>query len=302
MSPIRVIVRVPASSANLGPGFDCIALALDLWNQAEFSLEGNCLQINVTGEGKQQLSINERNLVARSFAYFYQSRNEQLPSGIRIDCHNNIPLSSGLGSSAAASLLGLMGANALLGSPATLSEILQMAIEMEGHPDNASAALYGGLVVVSDDGSQLITHSIQIPELHVVIVIPQMRFPTHLSRAALPTQLSLKDTVYNMAHTALVVEALRSNDLDLLGKSMKDRLHQPYRLPLIPGAETSSQAALQAGASAVCISGAGPGLIAFINLSDPVKVADAMCAAFTALGTNCEHLILTSTNQGAHFI
>ncbi len=220
------------------------------------------------------------------------------PGGLRIQCNNQIPLGSGLGSSAAACLTGLMAANALSGQAASLDEILNLASEMEGHPDNVAAALLGGLVIVVRDQTTILARRFDLPDLRVVVVIPEIDLPTGVARSALPLQVPLKDAVFNLGRTALVCEAIRTGDYNLLGKVMVDRLHQPYRLPLIPGGEQALQAARQAGASAVAISGAGPGLIAFSSQAAE-KVAAAMTAEFETRQVACRTLFLSSSNHGA---
>ena len=195
MSPVKVSVRVPATIANLGPGFDCLAMALDLWNQADFSLNGNDLILDVEGEGQETLPHDGNNLVAQAASYLYQSRGLQVPKGLAVHCNNSIPLGSGMGSSASATLLGLLGANALLGSPLSPREILQMAFEIEGHPDNAAAALYGGLVIVTPEEEALITRTIPVPAIRLVIVLPEVSLPTRVARAILPDKVPFKDAV-----------------------------------------------------------------------------------------------------------
>jgi homoserine kinase len=298
LNPVQVSVRVPASVANLGPGFDCLALALDLWNQADFSVLEDGLILDVEGEGQDTLPHDGNNLVAQAAVYLFQSRGSQVPKGLVINCHNSIPLGSGMGSSASASLLGLLGANALLGSPLTYQEILQMAFEIEGHPDNAAAALYGGLAMVTPEEEHLISRSIPVPPIQLVIALPDVTLPTRVARAILPDKVPFKDAVFNCGHIPLVVEALRTGDLDLLGAALQDRLHQPYRLPLIKGADRALQAACNAGAVATGISGAGPGLFAFIR-DDPATIQEAVRSAFRSSGITCRTWVLESTNQGA---
>src|SRR5262249_44105975 len=177
-----------------------------------------------------------------------------------VDCVNQIPLSSGLGSSAAAKLTGLLAANALLGKPLSSNEILNLATEMEGHPDNVAPAMLGGLVVSTMEAGNVIAHKIigeeNPPPIYITVVVPEFHLPTRESRTALPQQVSLKDAVHNISHTVLVAEAFRNGDVDLLSKVMTDTLHQPHRLPLIPGAQVAMNSAREAGASAAALSGA----------------------------------------------
>jgi len=293
-----VTVRIPATTANLGPGFDCLGMALNLWNQAIFSIEKSGLEITVQGEGQGVLPRNHRNHIARAFFAYFESMHLPAPSGLRIRCDNQIPLGSGLGSSAAACLAGLVAANGLSGGQASMEEILCLATEMEGHPDNVTAALLGGLIIVVKDEDKILTRRYDVPDLRVAVVIPEINLPTEVARAALPVQVPLKDAVFNLGRTALVFDAIRSGDYDLLGQVMVDRLHQPYRLSLILGGAQALQAATEAGASAVAISGAGPGLIAFSS-DAAEKVATAMVTVFEGFHIACRKLILSSSNQGA---
>lgn len=300
MMPEQVTVRIPATTANLGPGFDCLALALDLWNETTFSLEGKGIQLEITGEGETTLSKDERNLLVRTMLSCFQSLGVPKPEGLRVVCRNAIPLGSGMGSSASAVLAGLLGARALLGHTIDTDQILRLAVEIEGHADNAAAALLGGLVIVVQEQRSFYTHRIQIPSLEVAYILPDVRLPTQVARAALPKQISLFDAVFNIGHTALVIEALRNGDLSLLQKAMQDRLHQPYRLKLIPGAADAFQAAQQAGASAVALSGAGPGLVAFCA-GRSSEIASAMLTAFEQAGIGARTFILKTTTKGAEF-
>ena len=281
MSLVRV--RVPATSANLGPGFDSLSLALDWWNEADFVLDGEGMQVEVHSEGAKSLPSGRDNLIAAAALRLFQLTGASAPHGLRINCNNTIPLGSGLGSSAAAVLLGLLGANRLLGDPLSMDQILALAAELEGHPDNAAPALFGGLTAAVMTSNGVIYRRLAVPALALAVVVPQFSLPTRAARAALPAQVALEDAVYNLSRSTLVVEALRSADLDLLGQVMDDRLHQPYRLPLIPGAQAARQAALDAGAVACVLSGAGPSLLA-VARSDPRPLAAAMLAAFQAAG------------------
>jgi homoserine kinase len=295
-----VRVRVPASAANLGPGFDCLGLALDLWNQATFKPGGRGVRMRVSGEGSQQLPHEESNLVVQAMQRFYHHRGLAVPGNLSITCHNEIPLSAGLGSSATAILLGLLGANALSGAAATQEEILELAAEMEGHADNSAASLAGGLVLVTRFGEHIHTRRYDLAKvpISIAMAVPAVELPTQAARRALPKQVPMPDAVFNLGHVPLVIEALCSGDLEMLGKAMDDRLHQPYRLPLIPGAEGAFLAARHSGAAAVAISGAGPGVVAFVH-GDAAPVAQAMVAAFNAASVRARGLTLKISLQGA---
>ncbi len=211
-------------------------------------------------------------------------------------------MSSGLGSSSAAILTGLLAGNVLLGSPLNRAEILNLAAEMEGHPDNVAPAMLGGLIVAIIEDHQVVGRQIPLgSDFHVTVVLPDFYLPTKQARAALPKRIPLKHAVYNISRAALVVEAFRSGDLTLLGQVMNDRLHQPYRLKLIPGAEAAMDAAHQAGAEAVALSGAGPSLIAFSSKAE-AGLGEAMQRAFEAEGLKSRVFHLRASGRGAEII
>lgn len=295
---MKMKVRVPASTANMGPAFDCLALALDLWNEAEFELGGDGLQVSVRGEGAERLPRHERNLVYRAVARVYEEVSEAPPKNIRIVCDNKIPLGSGLGSSAAASLAGLLGANALLRNPLKPELVMRLGAELEGHADNLAAALYGGLVLVKHTEWRTTAQALECAAWQAVYVLPQVRLSTRAARAALPKKVSMADAVFNMGNALAVREALRTGSLAALAEAMQDRLHQPYRLPLLPGAADALAAAQRAGAAAG-LSGAGPGLIAFVEPGREQAVLAAMLAAFEAHKLAARHFVLRSSAQGA---
>jgi homoserine kinase len=296
-----VTIRVPATTANLGPGFDCLALALDLWNQAVFTLVGKGIHVEVRGEGQGGLPEDQENMIAQAAIYYWETNHLRVPSGLFIQCDNQIPLGSGLGSSAAATLTGMLAARKLGGHSATDLELLELASRLEGHSDNIAACLKGGLVGVTGSQGKMIISQWDVPKLDVVVVIPDLDFPTTAARAALPNAIAMEDAVFNLGRILLVSDALRKGDLELLGRVMEDRLHQPYRLKMIPGSQEVLKAAGCAGAVACALSGAGPGLIAFVN-HNPHQVAQAMVAAFSKAGVNSRSLVLSSSNMGAAII
>jgi homoserine kinase len=305
---MKVHVKVPATTANLGPGFDALGLALNLWNEAEFVCTGdNKIVLTVSGEGEGKLSLNAENAVAEAALQIYDQTGKNC-TGLHIDCLNRVPLSSGMGSSSAAMLTGMLGANALLGNPLTDEEILKLAIETEGHPDNVAPAMLGGLVASIVHENRVF--SMRLPakanhgSIHATIVLPDFDFPTKQARAILPKQVERKDAIYNISRAVLVTEALRTGNLDLLGIAMKDSLHQPYRLPLIPGAIAALEAGKKAGASAVALSGAGPALIAFSSKTeapygDDTGIGGAMKRAFESAGLSARIFELGTSYEGA---
>ena len=302
---MKVQVKVPATTANLGPGFDALGLALDLWNETEFSCtDDKQIQVTIEGEGAGILPADATNAVVDAALTIYERSKKSCP-GLHVHCINRVPLSSGLGSSSAALLTGMLGANALLGNPFNDEEILRLAIETEGHPDNVAPAMLGGLVasIVYDDHvvSMRLPARANRSRLHVTIVLPDFDFPTKQARAILPKQVDRKDAIYNISRAVLVTEALRTGDLDLLGKAMSDALHQPYRIPLIPGAQAAMDAAHHAGAGAVALSGAGPSLIAFSSKPEPA-IGQAMKRSFEAAGLQARIFELGTSYEGAEVL
>jgi homoserine kinase len=299
---MKIIVRVPATSANLGPGFDSLGLALDLWNEAEFiPTNDRKISLTVEGEGRDTLPTDANNAIVDAALQVYTLAGKSY-HGMQIRCTNRVPLGSGLGSSSAALLTGMLGANAILGEPFSRDEILKLAIETEGHPDNVAPAMLGGLVASIIHESHVVSLRITLTDqrapIHITVVFPDFDFPTKQARAILPRQIELKDAIYNLSRAVIITEAFRQGDLNMLHEAMSDKLHQPYRLPLIPGAQVAMDAAKGAGASAVALSGAGPSLIAFSSKPDPA-VGEAMKRAFEAAGLQARVFQLKMSDHGA---
>jgi homoserine kinase len=291
-------VRVPASTANLGPAFDCLGLALDLWNETSFEITGDSVVVEIDGEGRDALANDETNLMARAFVGFFARAGEPAPNGVRIVAKQRIPLGGGLGSSAAALLTGMLAANALLRKPHKPAEVLAIAAKEEGHADNLAASLYGGLVLVTEENGGFDIKKLECAPVQAVLITPALPLSTKDSRKALPSEVSLKDAVFNIGRSLRVAEALRAGDIAELNAAMHDRLHQPHRLALIPGAAEAVAAAQQAGAAAA-LSGAGPSLIAFVEPGREKPVAEAMRAPFGERGIKTELYLLNSTSAGA---
>lgn len=299
---MKITIKVPATSANLGPGFDALGLALDLWNVTTVT-PAKEFSVRVTGEGAGRLASGKNNLIIRAAQRLAERAGKSLPV-FHAECVNQIPLSSGMGSSSAAIVTGLLAGNASLENPFSREEILNFACEMEGHPDNVAPAMLGGLVVSTTSYSKgmeqgkVIARQIPIDmNMHITIVLPDFYLPTKQARAALPKKVSMKNAIHNISRTALVIEALRIGDLDLLGKVITDRLHQPYRLKLIPGAASAMEAAKEAGASAVALSGAGPSVIAFST--GEAGIGESMKRAFETAGLKARIFRLGVSSRGS---
>jgi len=298
MSPPNAIrVQIPATTANLGPGFDCLGLALGLYNTVELSVSA-ITEVHVTGEGAGQLPLSEANLVLRAANKLAGEAGINVP-GWRLRQHNDIPLARGLGSSSAAIVGGLVATNELLGTQITPGGLLQLAAQIEGHPDNVAPALYGGLTVCSIEQDQVYCAPLPAPQsLAVVLAIPDFEVSTEMARRVLPGEVPFADAVFNTSHAAMALAALVSENWNLLGAAMKDRLHQPYRAELMPGMEEVIAAAVEAGAYGAALSGSGPTVVAFAGEEDSA-VAEAMVQAFKARNIQVRTVWTSVSNQGA---
>ncbi len=297
---MRYLVRTPATVANLGPGFDCLGIALDLWNEMEVEIAGDRLNLTIEGEGRGVLPEDETNTIYRAMVAYANQNQKNLPAGVNLRCRNNIPLGSGLGSSSAATIAGILATGAILDLPEKPEGQLECALQMEGHPDNVTACLSGGftLSLVTDGG--ILFRKIPIQPFPLLIVTPLYDFPTSQARAALPDKIPHRDAVFNIARASLLTEAIRTGDIDLLAQVAEDRLHQPYRIPLIPGADTAISAGRNAGAVAVTLAGAGPSLLAVVrDRSRLVAVGTSMTAAFQDAGLSARTFSPSISTIGA---
>lgn len=287
-------IRVPATSANLGPGFDCLGMALDIWNEIRFEAADR-LKYHTVGEGAEKLNKGSRNLLTKAYALLHEACGRKM-EGVSIFADNRIPMSSGLGSSAAAIVAGLCGANETLGSPMNENDLLELAAEMEGHPDNVAPALLGGLVVSAVEKGGIVTRRYEVPPLTAVIVKPDVEWLTKTARAVLPKSFSRADAIHNIGRTALVVDALRNGDLDLLQKVMDDRLHQPYRLRHINGGMAAYKTAKRFGAAA--LSGAGPAIIAFVPPGGADEARAQIASVFEERKVGVKTFVTQPSNTG----
>jgi homoserine kinase len=293
----RVRVQVPATSANLGPGFDCMALALDLWNEVVLDSAPGNVSVSIEGEGANTLPKNGKNRVAQAAAQVFQKAGVSDPV-FSIACTNRIPVSSGMGSSAAAAVGGLVAANAAIGTPYSRQNLIQLCLPLEVHADNAVAAFVGGLVLLSVEDGRVLWRRYELPQMQVSVIVPEKQFSTGESRSILPEKVDHRDAVFNIGNALLAAEALRSADYRLMAEVMQDRLHQPYRLPRLPGVEEIILAAKQAGAAAAVLSGAGPGVIAFAD-SGLEEIQNAMLGAAKGKKLPVRGFILHVSNAGA---
>ncbi len=305
----RVTVEVPASSANLGAGYDCLGVALGLFNRVEVEVRGwsrGEIELTVDGEGVEELPADRTNRCVQGIEAALREVRGEMPEGVgwRIEMHNEIPLARGLGSSAAATVAGLVAGNSLLGEPLTSADLLRLATEIEGHPDNAAAALLGGFTVstVTDDGIEFLRFDAP-RDLRAVLFIPELRLSTKDMRAALPADVPLADAVANIGRVAIGVAGLASGRFDLLRVLTVDRIHEPYRAKVYPQLPHLVEAARGAGAIGACLSGAGSTVVAF---SDSVRTISRIEGAFGAAAADTDLpgriAVVSPRNLGAHVV
>jgi len=301
-----VRVKAPATTANMGPGYDCLGMALDVWNTIEVEvLDSGEPVVEVTGEGAGELGTGRDNLVYRSMEFLFQDAGQEMPL-VRIRCDNAIPLARGMGSSAAAIAGGLVAANVICSQDYTSNDLLEMAATIEGHPDNVAAAVLGGMqLVISDkteEGSRLYAVSINVPpELHAVVFVPQVRIATEDARAVLPEKVTLADAVHNMGRIGLLVASMTTNHPEYLAIATQDLLHQPYRQPLFPAMKVIFKAALDAGALGVFLSGSGSTVLA-LTQGREMTVAYEMAEAARQASVEGNVSVTQPTVRGAHLI
>jgi homoserine kinase len=259
--PATVSVRVPATVANLGPGFDAFGVALDMHLEIDLETRRDTIDIGIEGEGAEQLPNDETNLVIRSMNEFFD-RVARRPAGYALRVRNPIPIASGLGSSAAAVVGGLAAARALTGRSIPQADVVRLATDLEGHPDNVLAALVGGLVVCYRNATGALSHyrTEVSRRLIPVLAVPRDGFPTGESRRVLPDQVRFSDAQHTAARAGLLMSALMTGGTEVLAEAMTDRLHEPHRLALMP--ETASvHEELRAAGLPVALAGAGPSLL-----------------------------------------
>ncbi len=295
---MRVHVRVPATSANLGPGFDALGLALGLYNEVTAG-EADGVTVALEGEGSARLPTGADNVVARGVRQAYEAAARPF-RGVALTCVNRIPAARGLGSSAAAWVGGLVAGNALLGGPLSREALLALAARAEGHPDNVAAALFGGLTVscaLADGRVTTVTLPVP-PALRWVVLVPEITSATAEARAVLPPSVPRADAVFNVQRVALLLAALQAGRLDALGAALDDRLHQPYRERLFPWLPAVIAAARAAGALGGVLSGAGPSVLAAVT-GEADAVARAMERALAAAGFPGHARALPVDTEGA---
>jgi len=301
----KVVVDVPATTANLGPGFDCLGAALDLNNRfAMRRIEGGGERFELIIEGSEgsHLRGGPENLVYRAAQRVWKAAGLE-PVALEARVRLAVPPARGLGSSATAIVAGLMGANALVGEPLSKEKLLELAIDIEGHPDNVVPSLLGGLCMTAKAASQRwrVVRCEWAPSVKVVVAIPSIRLSTSEARRAMPKTVPIGDAVVNLGALTLLLQGLRTGNGDLISDGMHDRLHEPYRWRLIKGGDQVKQAAMDAGAWGCAISGAGPSVLALCEEDKGPAVSRAMVKAWEAAGVASRAPVLNLQTSGSHW-
>lgn len=298
----KITIQAPATTANLGPGFDCLGIALDIFNEVTVA-PSQSLSITVQGEGAGQIGQRQDNLVYRAMAAVFTKLGKSIPE-LSLDCLNRIPLARGLGSSAAAVAGGLVAANELMGKPLSPEELLQLGAKMEGHADNIAPALFGGCQLVYREGDKYNHVPVPLPpELKAVLFIPDFAMSTAKARHILPAKVSRSDAVFNIGRVSLLTLALTTGKLEYLKIATQDRLHQPARQSMFPAMDNIFKVALETGALGAFLSGAGSTILAFTadeSLSE--EIGKAMQNAATKAGVNGRVQVDRPSAQGTHRI
>ncbi|MDM7937856.1 MAG: homoserine kinase [Cyanobium sp. CZS 48M] len=300
-----VQVDVPATTANLGPGFDCLGAALELNNHFELrAIEGDGERFDLVIEGSEgaHLRGGPDNLVYRSAQRVWKEAGQQ-PVALEARVRLAVPPARGLGSSATAIVAGLIGANALVGEPLSKEKLLELAIDIEGHPDNVVPSLLGGLCMTARAASHRwrVVRCEWQESVKAVVVIPAIRLSTSEARRVMPKVIPISDAVVNLGSLTLLLQGLRTGNGDLIADGMHDRLHEPYRWGLIQGGRQVRQAALDAGAWGCVISGAGPSLLALSSADHALAVSRAMVSAWEREGVASRAEVLRVQLSGSRW-
>lgn len=304
MSSVRV--RVPATTGNLGSGYDCAGMALGLYNTIEFTEMESGLDVIVEGEGADAVPLDEGNLCIVSARAVFDAADWR-PAGLKARMHHAIPVSRGLGSSGVAIVAGAvaanaLAANALAGRPLDTPELLRICSDLEGHPDNVVPSLLGGLSVSGEREGTIVYQTFSVPsDLQAVVAIPEFTLDTKVARGVLPESVSMEDAVFNLCSMGLLVGGMASGNYSLLREGMADRLHQPYRQHLVPGLAEVTGDALDAGAHGAALSGAGPTAIALATEKHEA-IGAAMVDAFARNGVSGQYRILSIDNEGCQIL
>lgn len=297
-----VLVRVPASTANLGPGFDSLGVALNLYNDIYMELKGNRLVIDVEGEGILNIDRDEKNLIYKAAKKVFDKLNITV-NGLYIKSTNNIPTGSGLGSSASAIIGGLVAANVICGNPLSHDDILDMASLMEGHADNVAPALNGGFNVATFDGKRTYCIKKEVDDnIRFLAFYPDRELLTSKARGVLPSMIEFRNGVFNVGRASLLTASFFSGRYDLLKVASQDMLHQVYRKEFIPEMYYVIERALDNGAYASFLSGAGPTMMVLADISIADKVKESVKKVYEDRDIKCRIYELKCDNTGAKIL
>jgi len=300
-----VKIRVPATTANLGPGFDCLGLALKMYLYLEIEEIQEGLEIKCEGEGAEKFSVGEDTLIWKSInLVLKRNYKDSHKKGLKIRAFNEIPVTRGLGSSASAIIGGIMGAARLYQIELSYQEMLDLALSLEGHMDNIVPALIGGLTIAyKTEQEEIKWAKIETPvDLRVVLAIPDFSLSTEEMRRILPPKVSLIDAVFNLSRSALLVNALQTSNWGVLAEAMEDKLHQPFRAPFIPGIEEMFSQIKRTGLAGVALSGSGPTVVSLTKRNAEKTISKIMKDTFLKVGVNCRILVLEADLEGTKLV
>ena len=311
---MKVSVKVPATTANIGPGFDCLGMALPIYNTItieETVLPGTGIEINVIAESAaidelslEHIPLDENSLVYKAVELLYNSIG-QTPSELKINIHSNIPVARGLGSSASVIVGALIAANELLGKPADEVALLSIACEIEGHPDNITPAIVGGLVLSSqeDDGSVIYRKLNWPTEWAITVCVPDFELSTDIARSVLPKEVPMKDAIFNAQRLGMFVQAVNTKDAELMKLALKDRLHQPYRMKLVPGLDKIMDNLRHIDSVLGCVlSGAGSSILVISEKNDLDKIRGIVKDTWTDQNIKSDIKTINIEQTGAQIV
>tara|TARA_Y100001968_G_scaffold269529_1_gene260377 strand:- start:8577 stop:9524 length:948 start_codon:yes stop_codon:yes gene_type:complete len=302
----KVIVEVPSTTANIGPGFDCLGAALDLKNQFTITrIEGSAERFELIMESTEgnHLRGGPENLFYRAAQRVWKAADIE-PVALEARVKLAVPPARGLGSSATAIVAGLIGANSLMGSPLPKEKLLELAIDIEGHPDNVVPSLLGGLCITAKAASQRwrVVRCEWDQSIKAVVAIPSIRLSTNEARRVMPKDIPIEDAVMNLGALTLLLKGLRTGDAALIADGMHDKLHEPYRWGLIKGGLEVKSAAMDAGAFGCAISGAGPSVLALCKEEKSKAISYAMVKAWEGAGVASRAPVLNLQTRGSECV
>ena len=311
---MKVSVKVPASSANIGPGFDCLGIALPIYNTVtieETVIPGTGIEINMMAEDEaidemvfENIPKDENNIVYRAVELLYNSIGQE-PTELKINIESQIPIARGLGSSSSVIVGGLLAANKLLGNPADEAALLAIATEVAGHPDNVAPALLGGFVLSNqeDDGSISYCKFNWPEEWDLTVCIPDFELSTSIARSVLPKEVPMQDAVFNAKHLGMLVHAVNTKDEKLMKKALQDRLHQQYREKLVPGMKEIMEAFKHEDGILGCVlSGAGPTILIISHKYDLDKIRSTVKEIWSNQNIKADIRTLKVEEKGAQIV